>query len=81
MACLYYRKIKNKDLDMVVANDVGLPGFGMEEDMNRVTLILKSDQELASTISLGPSLKDSLGRQLVAAICSVMKPKSFDDQC
>ncbi|HEY2429483.1 MAG TPA: phosphopantothenoylcysteine decarboxylase, partial [Acidimicrobiales bacterium] len=36
------RKLRTKNLDLIVANDVGAPGAGFEHDTNQVT-ILSSD--------------------------------------
>lgn len=33
------RKLREKNLDLIVANDVGAPGVGFESDENRVTII------------------------------------------
>jgi phosphopantothenoylcysteine decarboxylase / phosphopantothenate---cysteine ligase len=34
-------KLKNKQLDLIVANDISAPGIGFQSDSNQVTLIDK----------------------------------------
>ncbi len=61
-------KLNKKSLDVVIANDVSVPGIGMNQDKNKVTIILRSDRELRATLTLGPLRKDVLARQIMAAL-------------
>jgi len=38
-------KMKKKNLDMIVANDISLPGSGFEVDTNQVTLLMKDGRQ------------------------------------
>ena len=55
------RKLAEKDLDLIVANDVTQPDAGFESDSNRVILVTKN----AQPISLPLQSKLDLGRVLI----------------
>ena len=37
-------KLRNKNLDLIVANDISAPGIGFQSDSNQVTLINKKEE-------------------------------------
>ena len=37
-------KLRNKDLDLIVANDISSPGVGFQSDSNQVTLIKRNEE-------------------------------------
>jgi phosphopantothenoylcysteine decarboxylase/phosphopantothenate--cysteine ligase len=37
-------KLRNKDLDLIVANDISSPGIGFQSDSNQVTLIKRNEE-------------------------------------
>ncbi len=59
------RKMAEKNLDWIVANDVGQPGIGMETDDNAVLLLGKTGQRLAfgpaSKAAVAQFIADTLG--------------------
>lgn len=69
-------KMRNKGLDMIVANDVSVPGLGFNSDNNAVSVFTATDQ-----YHLGPCAKQQLAHELVALIASRLntrggKPKN-----
>jgi len=56
-------KLKRKKLDLIVANDVSLPGIGFNSDDNAVTLISANDSE-----ALPQTNKQQLARRLINRI-------------
>lgn len=56
-------KMQRKKLDMIVANDVSVPGLGFNSDQNAVTVFWGQEQE-----SIGPSSKQAIAGRLVALI-------------
>jgi phosphopantothenoylcysteine decarboxylase/phosphopantothenate--cysteine ligase len=66
------RKLKQKNCDMIVANDVSRTDIGMESDVNAVTIFLRSGE--TKTISL--TSKKIIARKLVKII-SKMSEKSL----
>jgi phosphopantothenoylcysteine decarboxylase/phosphopantothenate--cysteine ligase len=58
------RKLKEKNLDFIVANRVGQPGAGFESDDNAI-ILLSAD---GSRAALGPAPKTKLARQLIARL-------------
>ena len=73
--CIYYRnlnnivnKIKSKNLNLIVANDVTLPGSGFGSDQNQVSIIDKNLNvqtiELASKYDVSNKILDSLHQLL-----------------
>ena len=56
-------KLKNKKLDMIVANDVSTKGIGFDSDDNAVTLIWPE-----RSINLEQSSKRQIARQIITAI-------------
>jgi phosphopantothenoylcysteine synthetase/decarboxylase len=58
------RKMEDKKLDWIVANDVGVPGIGMEADANRVLLLSKEGRGYP----IGPDSKIEVARQILGRI-------------
>ena len=58
------RKLRDKNLDLIVANDVANPAIGFNSEENAITII---DRELRQT-SLEQTSKSKIARQLVAFI-------------
>ncbi len=58
------RKLLEKDLDWIVANQVGVSGSGFESDMNTVTLFSREGQML----SFGPDFKKAIAEQIVSLL-------------
>ncbi|WP_263145980.1 bifunctional phosphopantothenoylcysteine decarboxylase/phosphopantothenate--cysteine ligase CoaBC [Pseudomonas sp. RIT-PI-AD] len=63
------RKLKDKNLDLIVANDVANPSIGFNSEENAITII---DRELRQT-SLAQTSKGKIARQLVAFIADRIK--------
>jgi phosphopantothenoylcysteine decarboxylase/phosphopantothenate--cysteine ligase len=59
-------KLKRKNLDMIIANDVSAPGIGFNSDDNAVTLIDRSLQQQ----QLPLASKNQLARQIIGHIAS-----------
>lgn len=57
------KKMRDKRLDMIVANDVSAPGLGFNSDNNAVT-VFTSDGEH----NIGPFAKQQVARELIALI-------------
>jgi phosphopantothenoylcysteine decarboxylase/phosphopantothenate--cysteine ligase len=64
------RKLRSKNLDLIIANDVGAPGTGFEHDTNQVT-ILGSD---GSEEKLPLTSKREVARAVVAAASRRLPP-------
>jgi phosphopantothenoylcysteine decarboxylase/phosphopantothenate--cysteine ligase len=58
------RKLKEKNLDWIVANDVSQPGVGMDADDNRVILFSRAGERAA----FGPAPKIEVARFLLGKI-------------
>jgi phosphopantothenoylcysteine decarboxylase/phosphopantothenate--cysteine ligase len=58
------RKLRDKNLDLIVANDVANPTIGFNSEENAITVI---DRDLAQT-SFAQTSKGKIARQLVAFI-------------
>lgn len=56
-------KMRRKKLNMIVANDVSVPGLGFNSDQNAVTVFWPEGQE-----SIGPDSKQAIAGRLVALI-------------
>lgn len=56
-------KMRKKGLDMIVANDVSVPGLGFNSDNNAVSVFTGADQ-----FHLGPCAKQQIAHALVALI-------------
>ncbi len=63
------RKLKDKNLDLIVANDVANPSIGFNSEENAITII---DRELQPT-SFAQSSKGKIARQLIAFIADRVK--------
>ena len=61
------RKLVEKDLDWIVANDVGRPGLGMNADANAVLLLGRNGESLA----FGPAPKLAVAEFILAHIAPV----------
>jgi phosphopantothenoylcysteine decarboxylase/phosphopantothenate--cysteine ligase len=60
------RKLEEKGLDLIVANDVGTPGIGLGSDDNAVTLIGRE----GILADVGPAPK----REVAAAVLAAVRP-------
>ena len=58
------RKLKEKNLDFIVANRVGRAGEGFGSDRNSVTLLGRN----RATLKLDPATKSEIARQLIARL-------------
>lgn len=58
------RKLKEKNLDWIVGNDVSQPGIGMDADDNRVILFSRTGERVA----FGPAPKIEVARFLLGKI-------------
>ena len=56
-------KMRKKGLDMIVANDVSVPGLGFNSDNNAVSVFAAAGQ-----VDLGPCSKQQIAHELVALI-------------
>ena len=68
------KKMRDKGLDMIVANDVSTPGLGFNSDNNAVTVFTSAGQH-----NIGPCAKQQVARELVALIAPRMAQKSATD--
>jgi phosphopantothenoylcysteine decarboxylase/phosphopantothenate--cysteine ligase len=57
-------KLKSKNLDFIVANEVGQPGAGFAADTNEVLLIAAD----GSSVKFGPSSKTAIAKELIQLI-------------
>jgi len=67
------RKLKEKNLDYIVANRVGRAGAGFESDNNAVILIARDGTRAA----FGPAKKTELARQLITHLQIQMQGKEI----
>ena len=62
------RKLRSKNLDLIVANDVGAPGAGFEHDTNQVTLLDRDGAvetlPLLSKLAVAHAVLDAVVRRL-----------------
>jgi phosphopantothenoylcysteine decarboxylase/phosphopantothenate--cysteine ligase len=65
------RKLREKNLDFIIANRVGRPGAGFESDENAVILIGRDGTRAA----LGPAKKTELAHQLITHLQIKMQEK------
>ncbi len=63
------RKLAEKNLDFIVANDVGRPGAGFESDDNAVVLLGRD----GSRVAFGHAPKTELARQLLERLRAKVK--------
>jgi phosphopantothenoylcysteine decarboxylase/phosphopantothenate--cysteine ligase len=61
-------KLKDKNCDMIVANDVSNPSIGFNSDYNEVTIITEKDHK-----NIGPRSKDDIAHELLMEIYSRIK--------
>ena len=67
-------KLKNKSLNMIIANQVGLPMQGFDSDYNAVDIISSH-----STISLARARKSELARVIIKHIADQLKTHTSQD--
>ena len=60
-------KLRRKNLDLIVANDVSAPGVGFQHDTNAVTILRAGGQAL--TISLTD--KRAIARAVMDSVCEI----------
>jgi phosphopantothenoylcysteine synthetase/decarboxylase len=60
------RKLADKNLDWIVANEVGRAGVGMESDFNAVTLLSRDGRR----VTLPAALKTELARSIIGELFS-----------
>lgn len=58
------RKLRDKNLDLIVANDVANPSIGFNSEENAITIIDRAQQQ----ISFAQTSKGKIARQLIAFI-------------
>ncbi|EBA01603.1 bifunctional phosphopantothenoylcysteine decarboxylase/phosphopantothenate--cysteine ligase CoaBC [Marinobacter sp. ELB17] len=68
-------KMGKKGLDMIVANDVSVPGLGFNSDNNAVSVFTATDQ-----VHLGPCAKQQIAHELVALIAPRLNARVGDSQ-
>ncbi|AFP32493.1 bifunctional phosphopantothenoylcysteine decarboxylase/phosphopantothenate--cysteine ligase CoaBC [Marinobacter sp. BSs20148] len=68
-------KMGKKGLDMIVANDVSVPGLGFNSDNNAVSVFTATDQ-----FHLGPCDKQQIAHELVALIAPRLNARVGDSQ-
>jgi phosphopantothenoylcysteine synthetase/decarboxylase len=62
------RKLREKSLDWIVANDVSQPGIGMESDANAVLLLGRGGERAA----FGPAPKREVADFILGRVCPVV---------
>lgn len=62
-------KLKSKNLDLIVANDISAPGAGFGVDTNRVTLLFRDSKEEALPL-MG---KDEVAEVIIARLASLLE--------
>jgi phosphopantothenoylcysteine decarboxylase/phosphopantothenate--cysteine ligase len=67
------KKLREKDCDVIVANDVSSANSGMESEVNEVTILFRNGEK--EKISRGP--KRIIARELVKIFCKICN-KMFD---
>ena len=65
-------KLKNKSLNMIIANQVGMPDQGFDSDFNAVEII--SNEE---TVSLSRARKTELARKIIKHIADQLKKQTI----
>jgi phosphopantothenoylcysteine decarboxylase/phosphopantothenate--cysteine ligase len=68
-------KMGKKGLDMIVANDVSVPGLGFNSDNNAVSVFTAAGQ-----VDLGPCSKQQIAHELVALIAPRLNARVGDSQ-
>lgn len=64
------KKLESKNLDFIVANEVGQPGAGFAADTNEVLLIAAD----GSSVKLGPSSKAAIAKELIQLVTPAKQP-------
>lgn len=67
-------KLKNKNLDMIIANDVSRSDIGFNSDQNAVTIVSDDD-----TLHLDQSSKDHIAQQIISVISTRFQPLPKQD--
>ncbi len=62
-------KMKKKNLDLIVFNDITKPGAGFESDNNSIEIILKSGK----TVFKGGGSKEALATKIIDAVEGILK--------
>jgi len=62
------QKILNKNLNMIIANDVSDSAIGFQSDANKVLVFHKQTLDTQSGVSIGPCSKALLGRTIIQLI-------------
>ena len=57
-------KLKKKNLDWIIANNIGISGLGFQVDNNAVTMISRNGH----TVELSPQSKSELGKKIVRIV-------------
>jgi len=61
-------KLESKNLDFIVANEVGQPGTGFAADTNEVLLIAAD----GSSVKLGPASKTAIAKELIQLVTPII---------
>ena len=67
-------KLRNKNLDLIVANDISSPGIGFQSDSNQVTLIKKNEE--IKKLPLLP--KSEIAHHLLDDVVATLSNAGFD---
>ena len=68
-------KLRRKNLDLIVANDVSAPGVGFQHDTNAVTIVRAG----GDTITVSLTDKRAIARAVLDSVCDVRAAlTSFD---
>lgn len=62
------KKLREKNLDLVVANDVTLPGSGFDVDTNRVTIFTRTGRRIALPLLPKPAAADRILDQVAVLL-------------
>ena len=63
-------KLRTKQLDMIIANDISNQDYGFESDYNAVTVVMPSTQE-----DIGPDSKYAIAKQLIQRVNQVYEAR------
>ena len=67
-------KLRNKNLDLIVANDISSPGIGFQSDSNQVTLIKKNEE--IKKLPLLPKIE--IAHHLLNDVVATLSNAGFD---
>jgi len=68
------RKLEEKNLDWIVANEVGRPGLGMNADRNAVLLLGQRGERFAFGPAPKPAVAEFILEHLAPAVCRNLRP-------